>query len=69
MNAEIDQYKDILKKFKDYDEEILKERMRNAEKDREAMKLRVSARDSNSSYLRYYPEMLFAALQFYTFRS
>jgi len=41
--AEVDQYKDILKKFKDYDEDILKQRMRYAEKDREAEKLRVSA--------------------------
>ena len=49
LNAEIDQYKDILKKFKDYDEDILKQRMKNAEKDREAMKLRVSACDSNST--------------------
>ena len=39
----IDQYKEIIKKFEDYDEDILKQRMKNAEKDREAMKLRVGA--------------------------
>jgi len=42
--AEVDQYKDILKKFKDYDEDILKQRMRYAEKDREAEKLRENNR-------------------------
>lgn len=43
MSAETGQYKEILKKLKDYDEDIFKQRARNAEKDREAEKLRVSA--------------------------
>lgn len=38
----MDQYKAILKTFKDYHDDILKQRMRNAEKDREVEKLRVS---------------------------
>jgi len=38
----MDQYKAILKTFKDYHDDILKQRTRNAEKDREVEKLRVS---------------------------
>jgi len=46
----MDQYKEILKKFEDYDEDILKQRMRYAEKDREAEKLGVSAWDFNFTF-------------------
>ena len=38
----MNQYMEMLKKFKDYDEDILKQRTRYAEKDREAKKLGVS---------------------------
>lgn len=38
----MDQYKAILETLKDYHDDILKQRMRNAEKEREVEKLRVS---------------------------